>query len=247
MNNLRDPFSIRAKPGLPFQILRQPIITQTFTTISSEAQKAASTISSEAQKAASHISPAVESAVSAVTEKVSDATDAMSGFQIPKNVPSFTSSQRDLEDKVWAAAFGKKKDLPLYKDKPYYSKANGVHSRRRTMRRKRVFLGLGLVLLAGWWFGLFSRGIGRSDKSEVDWERRRQQVKQVMKESWKAYESDAWGMNSIDALLPLAMMNNANPTSIHQASISITRAARMVRIWYPAASVGSLSIPSTRS
>ncbi|TGZ84482.1 family 47 glycosyl hydrolase [Ascodesmis nigricans] len=116
-------------------------------------------------------------------------------FNMPKNVPSFTSSQRDLEDKVWAAAFGQKKDLPMYKDKPYYTRSQGINSRRRMMRRKRVFFGLGVLLALAWWVGLFSGGMGGKRSGEVDWEERRQEVKKVMQESWKAYETDAWGFD----------------------------------------------------
>lgn len=197
MNNLRDPFSIRAKPALPFQLLRQQTITQTI-----------ATITSEAQRAATHIQPAVESAVIAVSDTVSavsesvsaaadSAADAAMSFNMPKNVPSFTSSQRDLEDKVWAAAFGQKKDLPMYKDKPYYTRSQGINSRRRMMRRKRVFFGLGVLLALAWWVGLFSGGMGGKRSGEVDWEERRQEVKKVMQESWKAYETDAWGTKTL--------------------------------------------------
>lgn len=52
----------------------------------------------------------------------------------------------------------------------------------------------------GWYFGWFEgagidlSGIGgRTQREEVDWEKRREEVREVMKESWKAYERDAWG------------------------------------------------------
>ena len=86
-------------------------------------------------------------------------------FQVPRNVSSFTSSQRPNEDNHWRAAhrangnagglgekindfFSDGKDLPMYKDKPSYAT-----SRRRSFwQRRRIPLIalLGIVLL--WWW-----------------------------------------------------------------------------------------------
>ncbi|KAI5795206.1 glycoside hydrolase [Geopyxis carbonaria] len=121
-------------------------------------------------------------------------------FSVPKNLPSFTASQRQLEDKVWSATFGKPKDLPLYKDKPYYSRTS-AQERRRSRGRKRFGGVIAAVVLGAWWFGLFDSLLGSSipqSKSATNtdtWEGRRERVKEVFVESWAAYERDAWGFD----------------------------------------------------
>ncbi|KKY19521.1 putative mannosyl-oligosaccharidealpha-mannosidase [Phaeomoniella chlamydospora] len=82
-------------------------------------------------------------------------------FQVPQNVPSFTSAQRPHEDGYWKAAhrnvsqngsigakfndfFSDGKDLPLYKDKPSYSS----NRKRRLFQRKRTYIfGAAVVLV----------------------------------------------------------------------------------------------------
>ncbi|KAG0133549.1 glycoside hydrolase [Tuber indicum] len=194
MNSLRDPFSLRNKT--PLQILRSPLLQ---------------TIQTEVQKAAG---PAIDSAV--------ETLESMS-FSIPKNVPSFTSPNREFEDVGWAAAksavsprtpkrpvtigniaegavgglFGANRDLPLYKDKPYYQRSG--RDRRKMYRRKRFLGGLIAVFGLFYWFGYFS-GTGTSilpikkkTKEIVNWEDRREKVKEAFTLSWNAYEKHAWG------------------------------------------------------
>lgn len=194
MNSLRDPFSLRNKS--PLQILRSPLLQ---------------TIQTEVQKAAG---PAIDSAV--------ETFESMS-FSIPKNVPSFTSPDRDFEDVGWAAAksgvspralkrpvsigniaegavgglFGANRDLPLYKDKPYYQRSG--RNQRKMYRRKRFLLGFIAVFGLFYWFGYFS-GTGTSilpnkKKAEesVNWEDRKEKVKEAFMLSWNAYEKHAWG------------------------------------------------------
>ncbi|KAA8897205.1 glycoside hydrolase [Sphaerosporella brunnea] len=122
-------------------------------------------------------------------------------FSIPKNVPSFHSAQRDFENQSWAARFGRQKDLPLYKDKPYYNNSSAV-KRRMGLLRKRVILTVAALLFFAYWLGVFS-GDGVTlptnlrkpsvFSEKVDWDERREKVKAVMAESWAAYERDAWG------------------------------------------------------
>jgi hypothetical protein len=189
MNTIRDPFSIRNKPNFnpALQILRQqPFLLA--------AQNAAHSLSSEVQKTVQNVvTPAVDSAVEVAQETI----EQMS-FSVPKNVPSFTSAHRDLENQVWSARFGQK-DLPLYKDKPYYS--NSVTGKRKVLRRKRFGLLLAALVFGAYWFGLFSgegvklptSGKVMTTKGVVDWDQRREKVKEVFVESWAAYERDAWG------------------------------------------------------
>lgn len=115
-------------------------------------------------------------------------------FAVPKNVPSFSNTQRVVEDHLWQAARGgarargtgelgggllvdvqdkvgnflnpNRNALPMYKDKPY------AHSRtaRPLYRRKGV---LGLLFLAAvglvWWTGFFERHQETARASLSDW------------------------------------------------------------------------------
>ncbi|KAF8543559.1 glycoside hydrolase [Trichophaea hybrida] len=193
MNTIRDPFSIRNKPNFnpALQILRQqPLLLA--------AQNAAQSLSSEVQKTVQNVvTPAVDSAVESAKGVAQETIEQMS-FSVPKNVPSFTSAHRDLENQAWSARFGQK-DLPLYKDKPYYS--NSATGKRKMLRRKRYGLLLAVLVLAAYWFGIFSgdgvklptTGKVTTTKGVVDWDQRREKVKEVFVESWAAYERDAWG------------------------------------------------------
>ncbi|KAI5857878.1 glycoside hydrolase [Tricharina praecox] len=122
-------------------------------------------------------------------------------FSLPKNVPSFTAGQRDLENQAWSTRFGRQqKDLPLYKDKPYYSNSATV-KQRRMVRKKRFIVFIVALVFGAYWFGVFSRDgvkppvIGGKPplQSAADWDARREKVKAVFVESWISYERDAWG------------------------------------------------------
>lgn len=168
-------------------------------------------------------------------------------FQLPQNVPSFSSAQRSLEDSYWRASATRSQgngalngyglsqsgnvgglnklnsffdgglDLPMYKDKPYFAPRRTGPGRRR----KVIFGILGLVLIGFlWWrFGgsQSSLGLGKgapnlkgedlwtwlqnSQKEEgattttkaIDWERRRDKVRDAFIISWDGYEKYAWG------------------------------------------------------
>lgn len=113
----------------------------------------------------------------------------MAGFSIPKNVPSFSNPQRELEDRVWGASgvtarsygrgasgvpdkiggfFEKNRDLPMYKDKPY----SYATSRRRKplWKSKRLFALFGLFIMGVLYFlGLWGdEKITKIDRS-LDW------------------------------------------------------------------------------
>lgn len=149
-------------------------------------------------------------------------------LSLPKNVPSFNNPQRGLEDAYWGSsgisriqnghtgngiggkldAFFDKRQLPMYKDKPY----NYSASRKNTgwYQRKRIFVVaiLGILGLA-YWFGIFSSvanvaPVGSSGptswtwgsasgSSKVNWDDRRQKVKEAFMLSWDGYEKHAWG------------------------------------------------------
>ena len=106
--------------------------------------------------------------------------------------------------------FMEKKELPMYKDKPY----NYAGSRKYTplYRQKRVISGAILVIIGlAYWFGIFSSSAvlpksrdtkknvwdwlsSPSISESVDWDDRRQRVKEVFMLSWDGYEQYAWGM-----------------------------------------------------
>ena len=102
---------------------------------------------------------------------------------------------------------GDKRELPMYKDKPY----NYAGSRRNTpvYQRWRTASAaiLGLLALA-YWLGLFSspsvetrtKVSGKSSwnwlggqEVAVDWDERREKVKEAFILSWDGYEKYAWG------------------------------------------------------
>lgn len=101
------------------------------------------------------------------------------------------------------------KELPMYKDKPY----NYPPSRRRGRKRIWAALAISLTFLVLYYRGTFSstdqraatgpvldtgrlwsslsQGLGK--KGPIDWNLRRDQVKNAMEISWSGYEKYAWG------------------------------------------------------
>ncbi|KAL2366795.1 hypothetical protein RJZ56_000380 [Blastomyces dermatitidis] len=153
-------------------------------------------------------------------------------FKLPRNVPTFSSSQRQYEDGYWRARAniddqdfsfssfvnpGFNSDLPMYKDKPYFA------SRRARRRRRLTFLVMvGLVFLAiVWllvhktaprevlrmksgkqggnlwkWMRVMEKEKGEDledEKGRVDWEERREKVRDAFIVSWDDYARHAWG------------------------------------------------------
>ncbi|KAF2015697.1 glycoside hydrolase family 47 protein [Aaosphaeria arxii CBS 175.79] len=133
-------------------------------------------------------------------------------FTIPRNVPNFQNASRRFEDNVWNKFTGNENSLPMYKDKPAnYGQMKGGGSKFG----KRMAAGLifGVLVLFYWlgWLGSSSTvtkvGPGKDSSSstwanimpgstkgkKVDWERRRESVKDAFLLSWKAYEEHGWG------------------------------------------------------
>lgn len=106
-----------------------------------------------------------------------------------------------------------KKELPMYKDKPY----NYAGSRKYTpfYRKKRVISGLILIVIGlAYWYGTFSPSAAipkpkdtyksswdwlRSPATSalVDWDDRREKVKEAFMLSWDGYEQYAWGTSIV--------------------------------------------------
>jgi hypothetical protein len=168
-------------------------------------------------------------------------------FQVPQNIPSFSSSQRPLEDSYWRASaaksngglggyglpksdnsgsdsvgklnsfFGGGRDLPMYKDKPYFAPRRTAPTRAR---RKVLYGIIGLVLITFLWVWLVGWGNARNIRSDtstgedlwswvqsldsdiekeamgsgrIDWEVRREKVRDAFVVSWDAYAQYGWG------------------------------------------------------
>ena len=108
--------------------------------------------------------------------------------------------------------FMDKTELPMYKDKPY----NYAGSRKYTpiYRQKRVISGAILLMIGlAYWCGVFSplavkpkpkdtnksswNWLGSSAiPASVDWDDRREKVKEAFMLSWDGYEQYAWGVLS---------------------------------------------------
>jgi hypothetical protein len=143
-------------------------------------------------------------------------------FAVPRNVPNFESAQRSFEDNVWNKVTGNEKSLPMYKDKPSgKSYGYGAKSRKSFIRgRKGVALIALAVISILYWFGWSSTpadvtgkvteagktltsivGAGKGGKKEtVDWDKRREAVKEAFLSSWKAYEEHGWGTHPFAAI-----------------------------------------------
>ena len=119
----------------------------------------------------------------------------------------------DFGSKLDGYGFGDRRELPMYKDKPYNYAGS---SRQKPFYRQWRIIGgaiLGFIALA-YWFGMFSsssvkpkpRSMRSSDSSWVwstgqeaivDWNDRREKVKDAFTLSWDSYEQYAWGMLNI--------------------------------------------------
>ena len=138
--NVRDPFNLHRSPA--FNIIR-----------------------GTARQAAANVKQRVVEAGAQAYENSKQAVEEMSTFSMPRNVPSFTNPQRELENRAWGSSgvtarsananggvmngiqdrmgnfFEKNNDLPMYKDKPYSYASS--RRQRPVWKRKRV---LGVVI-----------------------------------------------------------------------------------------------------
>lgn len=126
-------------------------------------------------------------------------------------------------------SFLDQRELPMYKDKPYsYSASRRI---RPLYRQWRVSVGAVLLLLiVVYYLGFFSFGgtgdqSGQTAKSKwgwtgktassVDWDSRREKVKEAFILSWDGYEQYAWGMLN----LRRTCYNQAGTAHLHKGRI----------------------------
>lgn len=194
MYSTRDPFNLRSKSSLA--------TPSAFTLLQNAANQTAS--------------KALESSKQAVEATKQAIQDTDMSFAIPRNV-NLETAQRRFEDNVWSKVTRSEKGLPMYKDKPTnYGYGGGARGRKGFMRSKRgmgliALIVLGLFYWFGWsgastdtplqdakksdsktWGSIIGGG-GGGTKSKVDWEKRRQAVKDAFLLSWSAYEEHGWG------------------------------------------------------
>jgi hypothetical protein len=208
--NTRDPFNLHRSPA--FNILR-----------------------ATASRAAANVTQQVVEAGTQVYETGRQAVEDMSTFSVPKNVPSFTNPQRELENRAWGASGvtarsaasqstggvlggmqdrvgdffdSSRRDLPMYKDKPYSYAASRRH--QPIWKRKRLLTVGGIFVLAVMYFLGFFASDARATKSakdtwkwmqrpeksgsKIDWLDRRERVVEAFTLSWDSYARYGWGM-----------------------------------------------------
>ncbi|KAF2281029.1 seven-hairpin glycosidase [Westerdykella ornata] len=185
----RDPFKLRTAPPASVHTLSQLLQNAAHKTIETGAT-------------------AVESTKQALKDSAADMS-----FAVPRNIPNFENASRRFEDNVWGKFTGNEKGLPMYKDKPAYYGSGRVA--RSWVRRKRGVLVLVVGMLGlVYWLGLLGgaeraeEGVRLGDKEKpggwasiirgsrgqkVDWEQRRQSVKDAFLLSWNAYKEHGWG------------------------------------------------------
>jgi mannosyl-oligosaccharide alpha-1,2-mannosidase len=170
--NVRDPFNLHRSSA--YDILR------------GTARQAAANVTQRVREAGAQAIEAGSQAYETGKQTFEDMS-----FSIPKNVPSFTDAQRQMENQVWGASgmtarshtnggvmsgmqdrmgnfFEKNTDLPMYKDKPYVY----VSSRRRrsAWKRKRVLgLGVTFVMLVLYFLGFFGSDAAAKKQAKETW------------------------------------------------------------------------------
>lgn len=161
--SVRDPFNLhRSSPA--FNILR-----------------------GTARQAAANVTQRVVEASAQAYESSKQTVEEMA-FSIPRNVPSFTNPQRELENRAWASSgvtarsanshggvmsgigsfFEKNNDLPMYKDKPY-SYASSRRQRPIWKRKRVVGVVISFVMIVLYFLGLFEDDAVTTKKAKNTW------------------------------------------------------------------------------
>ena len=164
--NVRDPFNIHRSPAY-INVIR-------------------GTAANVKQRVAQAGAQAYETSKQAVEE--------MSSFSVPRNVPSFTNPQRELENRAWAPSgvtarsanvnsnggviggmqdrvgnfFEKNTDLPMYKDKPY-SYASSRRQRSIWKQKRATGIAVCFVMAVLYFLGWFGGDATATKKANDTW------------------------------------------------------------------------------
>lgn len=135
-------------------------------------------------------------------------------FSLPKNIPHFDDLHRSYEDVYWTQrqngggitdAMGnifERKELPMYKDKPYNYP---LSAKRPVWKRKRVLIITIFLLVILLWRYLATDQVKYGKRSGygwpvpwprspgINWQRRMEDVRAAFELSWDGYERYAWG------------------------------------------------------
>ncbi|OCL13351.1 glycoside hydrolase family 47 protein [Glonium stellatum] len=208
--NARDPFNLRSG-STAFSILQQSATRAAFSAASYTRQAGQQALEAGKQTLedaglADGMSFAVPRNVPSFNDSQRRYEDSVWGSSGRSRFAENGHGHSGVAEKIGGIFGDNRKGLPMYKDKPYNY---GASMRKpRWFRRKRV---LGLLLLLGfgcfYWLGWLSPGGGQKTKSKssstwgifsgqgknVDWEERRESVKDAFRLSWTAYEQHGWG------------------------------------------------------
>lgn len=154
---------------------------------------------------------------------------------VPRNLPNIEKAQRSFEDHVWGKVTGAKNSLPMYKDKPNSYEYGGRADRSKSSSKQWAWLALITSMILGMLYwqrrsqgsSLDSRrekdsmsslkiDMGSNvkfPKAKVDWDSRRQVVKEAFLVSWNAYEEHGWGYDEFHPLSKSGR-NMAQPNGI---------------------------------
>ncbi|KAF2090783.1 glycoside hydrolase family 47 protein [Saccharata proteae CBS 121410] len=215
MNN-RDPFNLRRGPSsTPFSLIQQ--------TAAQSAQRYTRQIVEHGQQAFETGKQAIQDATAAAEGMSFNVPRNVPNFQAESRrnedeawgssgrsrFPTENANGAGVTERIGGMFGDGKKELPMYKDKPY----NYAGSSRRApwFRRKTTLAIVSFVVFVLYWSGMFSTrsdvqggDMKSSDKlwksifpaktsGVVDWEERRERVRDAFKLSWDAYEKYAWG------------------------------------------------------
>ena len=221
--NSRDPFNIRnsLRGTSPSSIIQPRTSRAAITTPFSVQEEKRETSDPKAQVHRTSIGSTVSSAGAsasgqtgmphAVARNVPAQSDPQRRYE--ENV--WASSEREqgrraqngytngYVDKI-GSMFGREKTgLPMYKDKPY---SHASVKRKSLITWQRFLMAFVLALILLYWWASSSAALneggsrktwwrGNSQPKGIDWNARREKVRDIFRTSWSAYEDHAWGFD----------------------------------------------------
>lgn len=212
MNN-RDPFN-RLRTPSPASSLFQ-----------TGTNKAVSSIAAGSRQALQFGQHLTESGRQFIHETIASPNSDTMSAPIPRHVASFNDQswgssgrsrfQEDghanggVAEKIGGMFSDRRPSLPMYKDKPY--QYPGSHRKVPWFRRRRLLALLLVLFFAFLYFtGVLSSGdsgksaekprkaswgLFGSDTKEINWDERRDRVRDAFKMSWSDYKENAWGFD----------------------------------------------------